>query len=262
MDKVFLSLPTHDGRRTEASAMGAYCFPTKAKYHIVPAPGMDSLLAHGFNNSWCTALNLRKEHKFKYFAMLHNDVGPSRFWIDVMADEMRRTGADVISAVIPIKNEMGLTSTGMDYRPNEETRMLRRLTMTEVMEMPETFGAEDTLMPDAPLLINTGCWLCDFTKPWVEKVRFTINDMIGKNPETGEFVAISDPEDWDFSRQLHRLGLKVMATRKVRIEHQGNFKFTNDQAWGTWKQDEQFMEAQGHREKCKLEERVYDRVAG
>jgi hypothetical protein len=246
MDKVFLSIPTYNGQMSIGTAQGAFLFPTKGKYHMIPACGMDSLLAHGFNSAWATALNMRKEHEIKYFAMLHADIGPSRFWLDVLIDELKRTKSDVISCVIPIKDEKGLTSTGLDNR-NEKTRMLRRLTMTEVMDLPETFGAKDTCMPDAPLLINTGCWVCDFTQPWVEKVRFQVSDMIGRSPD-GEFVAIADPEDWDFSRQLHKHGLKVMATRKVQIDHVGSFKFSNNSAWGTWKHDQTFMNANEHRQ--------------
>jgi hypothetical protein len=249
------------------TAQGAFVYPTKARYHVIPACGMDSLLAHGFNNAWCTALNMRKTHGIKYFAMLHADVGPGRFWMDTLIDELTRTGADAISCVIPIKDEKGLTSTGLDYRPTENMRMLRRLTMTEVMDLPETFGPEDTPeewgMRDAPLLVNTGCWVCDFTKPWVEKVRFQVTDMIGRDNNTGQFVAISDPEDWDFSRQLHTHGLKLKATRKVQIDHQGLFHYSNDTAWGTWQHDQIFLNASEHHQLAMVSgaEQAYEQVA-
>lgn len=243
MANVFLAVPTYNGQLSIGTAQGACLWPTESRHRMMPVFNQSSLLANGFNKLWCQALNWRKQHGIDYFAMLHADLGPSKWWVDVLIDEMERKRADVCSVVVPIKDEKGTTSTGLDVQLNHSTKAVRRLTMTEVMDIPdETFGAEDTDMPDCPLLVNTGCWVCDFTKPWVEKVKFTITDAIGKDSQ-GEFAALSDPEDWGFSRQIHKLGLKAVATRKVQVNHYGGFTFTNDRPWGVWKRDETFFAA-------------------
>ncbi len=50
---------------------------------------------------------------------------------------MDRVGADVIATVVPIKDNRGLTSTGLQ---DPDTLQIRRLTMTEVFRLPVTFS--------------------------------------------------------------------------------------------------------------------------
>jgi hypothetical protein len=192
------------------------------------------LLAHGFNQCWCSALNVvRKGQRIDYFVMLHADIVPEEWWIDKLIAEMVRTGADLVSCVVPIKSAHGVTSTaiaGLDPWVVE-----RRLTMREVMQLPETFGAADCGFPGRALMVNTGCWIADFRKPWVEQVRFQISNRIVRT--AAGFDAQVVPEDWDFARQIVELEGLVLATRKVSLAHIGPNPFRNQTAWGSYRID-------------------------
>lgn len=173
-----------------------------------------SLLAMTFNKLWCQALNTRQRDKLTHFAMHHSDIEAENGWLDKLLEEQQRTGADVLSVVVPIKDERGVTSTGLHTLKDSSTR---RLTMKEIMELPETFDAEMAGAKEGECLaINTGLWICDFTKPWVEDVYFMIEDGIGRR-DNGLFVPGTLSEDWFFSAQCAKKGLKVMATRKVKV---------------------------------------------
>ena len=193
----------------------------------------DSRLPYCFNKLWCGALNTRATHHWTHFAMLHSDVIPEHGWLDMLIAEQQRVGVQVLAAVIPIKDERGLTSTGVW----DVSRGVIRLTMTEVFELPTTFTRADVLCQDMPLVVNTGCWVCDFTQPWVEQVRFHFSDQIVHVPD-GSFEARTLSEDWNFSLQLASLGVSVAATRVVPLTHAGSWSFRNDHAWGNWKHDE------------------------
>lgn len=197
-----------------------------------------SLLAFNFNSLWGSALNQRRDRGLTHFAMHHADVGAEAGWIDILLDEMAKVGADVLATVIPIKDSRGLTSTGLQ---DPETLQIRRLTMTEVFRLPVTFSAHhcDPLGPPGKqghqLMINTGLWICDFTRPWVEEAYFEIRDRIVAS--AGRFQANVLPEDWNFSGWCARQGLKVWATRAVKVSHHGPTSFRNDSAWGDWDTD-------------------------
>lgn len=139
-------------------------------------------------------------------------------------------GADILSVIIPLKDDRGLTSTGI-FHDSE----IRRFTMKEVYDLPETFCMSDLNRPGT-LMVNTGLWICDFTQAWVEKVCFTILDYIEKNSE-GIWEARSLSEDWNFSLNAERLGLKVYATRKVQVGHHGEACWDNMSVWGTLTED-------------------------
>ena len=193
---------------------------------IVRATVSSSLLTHGFNKMWCAALTLRKEHGITHFGMIHDDIGAPVGWADVLMDEMEKFDADLVSAVVPIKDDRGITSTAIDtgdmFSPT-------RLTMTEVFERDETFT-------ESGLLANTGLWVCRIDRPWSEKVIFRQTDQMVKTDD-GRFVARTSPEDWDFSRQLHQHGCKIYCTRKVQLFHERH-EFHNKSPWGRWKTDQ------------------------
>jgi len=199
-----------------------------------------SLLTFSFNDLWAKALNARNEHGIDRFVMLHSDIQPlASSWIDDLLDELNRTDADVLSAVIAIKDHNGLTSTAIDthlFRP-------RRLTFTEIAELPETFGGHDLACIheegegcNVDLLINTGLMAIRFDHPWVEQACFSFTDRIVKRD--GKYIAEIEPEDWKFSRWCHSQGLKVLATKKIKASHFGIVPFGNDRVWGTMKTDE------------------------
>lgn len=195
-----------------------------------------SLLTANFNRLWCTALNARQTAGVTHFAMHHSDIAAPQGWIDDLLAILDERGADVVSAVVPMKDDRGLTTTGVrDMR----TSHIRRLTMAEVHELPETFGLADVSdEPDTALMVNTGLWVCRFTEPWVEEFPgFQQGDNIVKD-EDGRYRALTLSEDWWFSQWCHDRGLSVLATRAVAVKHYGRVAFPSDAVWGRWDTDQ------------------------
>jgi hypothetical protein len=192
-----------------------------------------SLLAMVFNHLWCQALNQRGIFGLTHFAMHHADIQAPPFWLDVLLAEMSRVQADLLSVVVPIKDQRGLTSTGSRHPVHGN---IRRFTMKEIYDLPETFSIADTDNPDHWLMVNTGLWVCDFTKPWVTNVVFSILDSIVH--EDGRFQARTLPEDWNFSGWCARQELRVFATRKVPVLHHGRSSYSNERVWGEWHTDQ------------------------
>ncbi len=194
------------------------------------AESQGSLLAQNFNVLWCQALNeCHQGRPVHYFAMLHADVEPQDGWLDVLVEELEARNFDVLGAVVPIKHEKGLTSLALAHESGDPFRFKCRLTMQEVFRLPETFTSEDV---GAPLLLNTGCWVCRFDEAWARQVFFTINDRIAFNTKTNQYQVVVESEDWFFSRLCHEMGLKIGATRKVRLNHAGKIRYTNAMPWG------------------------------
>ena len=224
---IFLGMPAGNGYINAGAAQGLFATATE-KYKAVAATVTGSLLGQTFNQLWASSLAMPG---VTHFGMLHSDVVPTQWWVDTLIDEMDRTDADVISAVCRIKDPKGLTSTAVGD-PDDQWDY-RRLTTSEVRELPETFGIEDIpsdITDDfrTCLLANTGCWVCDVTKPWWRELDsegqlracFTINDRITLQQD-GRYVVEVAPEDWNFSRYCHDVGAKVLCTTKVGIRHVG-----------------------------------------
>jgi len=196
---------------------------TKRFKDVVIWGGGGSLLTLSHNLCWCYGLNGRSDG-VTHLLMMHTDIAPKqKDWIDILYDEMAAAEADVLSVIVPIKSPFGLTSTAFDIDPWSP----RRLTMTEALALPKTWTAHN---PD--LLINTGLMLVDFRKPWVEPpFRFHVRDRIIRTPE-GAWKPDVESEDWNASRQMHKLGLRVFATRAVTLDHYGQMAYPNDEKWG------------------------------
>ena len=224
--RIFLGMPGY-GHVTMPAARG---FFLASKAHAVDfGYSQSSLLANGFNQLWCAALNKQvKSNDVDYFAMQHADIEPDIHWLDTLVDELEANDLDVLGVVAPIKDRHGLTSIAIG---DEDTtwRVKCRLTMNEVFQLPETFTSEH--LP-GQLLLNTGLWICRFDPSWVRKVRFEINDRIVQDAKTGMYIPEVEPEDWFFSRLCHDLGLKIGCTRKVKLLHRGEQAFTNAAPWG------------------------------
>lgn len=187
-----------------------------------------SLLTWCFNSLWAMALNLKEESGLDYFLLWHADVKPvTEGWLETLIKELRDAEGDVISAIVPIKDARGLTSTARDSDPFRPIRITQH---EAVNILPVSWTSED-------VLLNTGLMLVDFSKPWVYDVCFTMQDRIVRRGD-GKFIADIEPEDWNFSRQLHRKGLKLVATRAVTVEHFGVGTWRSDQVWG-WETDRQ-----------------------
>jgi hypothetical protein len=217
-----------------------------------------SVLPQAFNIPWIMALNLRDAgHPISEWAMQHADVEAQYGWLDILVAERRRLGCDILSAVIPFKMVEGRTSTAigrMDWPlfkvdPYERPK---RLHMEEVFKLPRSFSIRD--IPDAIagpypfgeriLMVNTGLWVCDFSKSWVEEMTFrfhNLNYRIDSAPVGKRWRTACRSEDFDFSVQAARLGLSVYATTIVPCHHHGDAGFPNDHAWGTQKTDEEFQ---------------------
>ncbi len=204
-----------------------------------------SLLAFGCNSLWCDALNGRD--KITHFMMIHADVIPVGVgFMGKMLSEMEAQEADILSVVLPIKSQDGLTSTALLARddPLGPRRLhRRRITMQELSQLPDTFDSDDVsrlfnlYFKDVPcLLANTGLMLVDLSGDWVEHAYFEINDTIYKNAN-GRFVADVEPEDWHFSRLAQKAGARIYATSKIKAQHAGHGLFPNWGAWGTTEHD-------------------------
>jgi len=202
-----------------------------------------SLLACCFNKLWCDALNAAERGEITHMAFLHSDIAPADGWIDTLISEMEDQCAAFCSAVSPIKDARGLTSTGVG-EPGLVWSPLRRFSMKEIMEFPETFDSDDTGNPGKVLLLNSGCWVADLRSPLFYrmdsdnqgKVYFEVNDRIVKTDQC--WVHQVESEDWFFSRCLHANGIRAVATRKVPLVHMGMSGYGNDTAWGSQECDE------------------------
>jgi SAM-dependent methyltransferase len=192
-------------------------------------------LTHNFNVLWANAYNHATELDLTHFAMLHSDITASPGWIDTLIEEADRVGADVLSVVIAIADGRGLTSTGLRAPGGW---YVRRLTMTEIYKLPETFCGDDLGEPDRQLVLNTGCWICRFSKDlWQKFPGFHVQNQLRYYPESDTLEAGFWPEDWEFSSWCHEHGLKIYATRKVSATHHGRVSFANTGAWGNWPYD-------------------------
>lgn len=239
---VALAIPTNGQNLVYGAAQGLF----RATWlHRVQINHHDkSLLACAFNKLWCDALNAYDRGEITHLAFLHADIQPGDGWIDTLIHEMEEADAAVCSAVSPIKDPRGLTSTGIG-EPGLQWSPLRRFTMKEVLSFPTTFDADDTGNPGKVLLLNSGCWVADLrheafrqTNEEAEaRIYFTVNDRVVKT-ETGLWVHQVESEDWFFSRRLHECGVRAVATTKVPIVHVGMAGYRNDIEWGTQEVDE------------------------
>jgi hypothetical protein len=244
MSSVYLAFPTYNGMLHWRAAQGVWF---ASRLHDVHAVHSElSLLPYNFNRQWCSALNGRAQHGFKWFAMLHSDVGPEQYWLDKLIGEAEKYDADLMSAIVPVKSDTGLTSTAI-LRPGERgERRHYRLSMGQCLhpDFPDTFGIDEAVdalahlpvefremsLPREALVVNTGCMVVRCDRTWAERVWFDDENSI-ENVE-GMWQALCIPEDWHFSRRVSKAGGKVMATRLLKVFHHGSVDFKSDQVWG------------------------------
>lgn len=266
---VLLALPCI-GNPHLGSCWAAFQRASNDRMLVMMSPRNTSLLAFGFNQSWCDFAN----GTYDYFAMLHADHAPSDFWLDVMMEEMDNGGYGVMHAVAAIKDERGLTSTALGRR-REPWGPLRRLTLHEIHKLPETFALEDCVRTFQDerydcLMPNTGVMLVRREGfPFDKFTGFCISDrvVVDRNHRHGnaacplnvtgicqhcvmadearksrctcsQYSCQVEPEDWAFGRWCARNGVKVGGTRKVTTNHYGSACFNNSSGYGTWQRDE------------------------
>jgi hypothetical protein len=232
--KLFIGLPTYGGQRFNTMALLSVVKKNKffTEVHAMEVDG--SLLAASFNRCLIQAMRMRDQKEADFFLLMHADIVPveNTLWLDHLMEARQFARlqykdnepykAQVLSVVSPIKDLRGVTSTGYE---GESIWAPKRFTMKQILEGPETFTRDD-------LLINTGMLLIDLrNNDWIEKVRFTISDAIITD-STGLRMPGVQPEDWQFSRDVRSFGVKLWATRKVKIVHRGLFNYPNFAVWG------------------------------
>ena len=219
--KIAVCIPSYDGK-VDFELLGPLLECTLNKEFGVELYMQGcSFSTHTYNRLWVRALNARKDG-VTHFCMLHTDVIPESGWLTKLVEVMKSKKADIVSAIIPLKDSTGFTSTGVD---TPDPFVVRRITMTEAMNVPETFTHDG-------LVLNNGLMLCDIStgKPWIEKAIFELFNRIDIKDGVREAVGIS--EDWHFSREARKNGAVICATRAVKLKHLGKASFTNAYAWG------------------------------
>ena len=189
---------------------------------------------------WADAHNMAARGEITHFAMLHSDINPEAGWLDMLLEVMDERDADLVSAVCPIKDNRGLTSTGIGDACDPWVPC-RRFTVRDLADMPDVFNAAEAGYPGRILLHNTGCWVADLRKP-----LFFETDDNGEliahlqfrqriiQDSKGEWGAQGESEDWFFSRALHMLNANTFIARKVALTHRGPNDFPNNQSWGEY----------------------------
>ena len=223
--RAFLYLPNRPGNAFDGKTVDAL-WQTGSRHRLHVRSRAMSLLNYNFNLGWCDALNRRGE--FEYFVMMHSDICPEPRWLDKLIDEYERSGADVLSCVVAIKDERGQSSTGL---MTWHDRNMKKISIAQALKLPPTFNAAMIGYPKDVLLINTGLWICRMDKKWCEKVCFRCYDRIFQDAD-GTFVPQCIGEDWLFSIDLAKLGVKVFATTAIKVLHAGGFDYPNFTPWG------------------------------
>ena len=203
-----------------------------------------------FNNLWAHALNEYDAGVITHFAMLHGDITAdlTQQWLDILIEELDERDATLVSVAIPIKDDRGLTSSGV-CDPDNPWGAWKRFTQYEILHsLPKTFNAEMAGYPDRPLLHNTGCWACDLRKPEFHKtdedgnlsVYFAFPERLFRGDD-GKWTRKQESEDWFFSRKLWEAGARnTWITSRVRLIHHGAHNWNNVTDFGTYEDgDEQ-----------------------
>jgi hypothetical protein len=206
-----------------------------------------------FNTLFALALNRAQQGLITHFAMLHSDVAPQAGWLDVLLEECDRLDADLISAVVPLKDARGVTSCGLGRLGEPFGGAYRRVTVRELADLPPSFDAYDLAesygsykYAGMPLLHNNGCWVCDLRKPvfYSEEpvivegqycvalsAMFAFPRRVVKYK--GEWCVQGESEDWYFSRRLWELDARTCLTQRVKLSHlDGGTSYPNHGHWG------------------------------
>lgn len=193
-----------------------------------------------FNVLWAAALNAFEQGSATHFAMLHTDVIPQAGWLDTLLEELDDRKADLCSAVIPIKDSRGATTTGIGD-PRDSWTPFRRFTVREMLSMPETFSASEVGYDGWPLLHTSGLWVADLSRDVFRQTGpdgslyaiFEFQRRIARRDD-GKWEVACESEDWYFSRRLWELGANTIVTRKVSLRHKGAVEYANDEPWGSF----------------------------
>lgn len=230
MNNTFIAIPSHNGQ-IEGELLSSVLDAGSGGEQICICVQRFSKLTQNFNLLWCEALNHKEKFGLTHFLLLHADIAPKAGWLNIMHREMKNSGAEVLSAVSPIKGRDGLTSTGLCHEETEPIKV-KRFTLKEIHAMPETFT-------DPDLIINTGLMLVDLNAPWISQFKgFRVTDWIKKDASgPGLYRTGGAPEDWLFSLDIRKLGAKIFSTRAVTLSHIGQSAFSNQNKMGIENED-------------------------
>lgn len=211
---IFLAIPSYGetNPKTVLSILSSCKKGVQLYFHT------SSFLVDCFNECWCSLLNTPDA---TYWAMLHADVSPEGPWLETLVEELERKKLDVLSVVIPLKDDSRNTSTAV----LDAKGMVHRLTLDQVFALPQTFTDTKEIGIEGKLLLNTGLWIAK-VGPWMKEFPgFEATSQIVCN--NGHYETLCQPEDWAFSCWAHEKGLKIGATRKVQLEHWGKKAWKN-----------------------------------
>lgn len=239
MPKIFLGLPFYNNfsSHTLISVLHA-CTNGAGKYEIHVELSSTSATPFCFNQLVAKALNSDCD----YFVMLHSDLGAKDpNWIETLYTTLERCKLDVLSAVACIKNDHGLTSTGVNNRED----FPRRLTLAEINSGPDVLTNEACKsMYGSSLLINTGMmiWKIETLRRCVPEFAFEFRDGWLAMPNDAGGRALHpwfQPEDWLMSKFLDRKGIPFAATRTIATLHEGSWVWASDGPTGSHTTDQQ-----------------------
>ena len=245
---IYIAAPCYNGMTMHTSKALLQC--GQSKHDVVIQQQDYSILCYNFNAMWCDMLNRRRKREdISHFCMIHSDIcildseNGGINWLDTFVNLLEESKSDVLSVISPLKDERGVTSTGVF--DEERQAVVKRFTIRELESMPTTFELDDVTnqykMYYHKLVVNTGLMLVK-VEDWCEKVFFHDRHYILKvtDKETGvvEFIPQVISEDWMFSVDVQKLGKVVKATKGLKIEHMGKCGYRNYGAWGTLLRDD------------------------
>lgn len=224
--RVALVMP-HYGDVSLGAARGFHFATSGGVEVVLNVESSGSATPHTFNGLLAVALDARDRGEVTHLAMIHSDVEPSGPWLDALWDAMRSHSADLVSAVVPIKEpgENPRTSTAIGSR-DDPWRPLRYVRLGDRHALPTTFGPEHVCGDGEVLLANTGLFLADLRRPWWDDFAFEFRTRIARAPD-GRRLAQLAPEDWLLSRRLQQMGGRLLCTWCVPLTHRGLHDWSN-----------------------------------
>jgi hypothetical protein len=233
--KVYIGMPTY--LITEPCAiMGAM-----SRASEVPGRTVFQLLDGGFhcgnfNALWCSAWNACEEGNYTHHAQIHQDIDPQRLWLDKAITLMDAHDLNVLSVVVPQKQDTGVTSTAV---LDKDTLRTRRLCMKEIGKwLPPTFQTVDLqrLGFKNHLLLMSGGMFIAKIGPWFQRCWFEAPARILKD-ENGKLVSAVWDEGWNWTIQLAQMGVRYACTTEIVLGHVGKTTWSNRPDWGEWETD-------------------------
>ncbi len=252
MAKEIKILVTVPGGFNPSWGTAVAAFLASKRYHVNAEPCINS--GPNFNIALQLGMNAFKTNGFTHLVQLHTDTAvvcqrEDVRYADVMVEELEKWGADFISVPNTIKDERALTSSGIGNPDNPWTPW-RRWTVKELdEELPKTFDARKVGYGDKYLLHNNACSMWDLRKPiwWSTEegiLRHTFNFTERLRVVDGIVHRDVESEDWAYSRQMWKLGVKSILTTKLKLLHTGSMVYPNTGNWGTYKDGDEDTSSQ------------------